>query len=66
VGEAREEVMPMVTVLVSITAHHLFMVTACQDAHYGTLIQELCLARFKEDMEAVGRPLWCDWGKTIK
>ncbi|XP_073928213.1 receptor activity-modifying protein 1 isoform X2 [Castor canadensis] len=49
-----------------LLAHHLFMVTACQDAHYGTLIQELCLARFKEDMEAVGRPLWCDWGKTIK
>ncbi|XP_021089817.1 receptor activity-modifying protein 1 isoform X1 [Mesocricetus auratus] len=46
-------------------AHHVFMVTACWDPDYGTLIQELCLTRFKEDMEAIGKTLWCDWGKTI-
>ncbi|XP_067596171.1 receptor activity-modifying protein 1 isoform X2 [Pseudorca crassidens] len=44
---------------------HLFMATACQDATFSTLLQELCLAQFQVDMEAVGRPLWCDWGKTI-
>ncbi|ELW63554.1 RNA-binding protein 44 [Tupaia chinensis] len=46
-------------------AHHLFAVTACQDADFGTLAQEHCLARFESDMEAVGEPLWCDWAKTI-
>ncbi|XP_005082269.1 receptor activity-modifying protein 1 isoform X2 [Mesocricetus auratus] len=48
-----------------LLAHHVFMVTACWDPDYGTLIQELCLTRFKEDMEAIGKTLWCDWGKTI-
>ncbi|XP_021021944.1 receptor activity-modifying protein 1 isoform X3 [Mus caroli] len=48
-----------------LLAYHLFMVTACQDPDYGTLIQELCLSRFKENMETIGKKLWCDWGKTI-
>ncbi|XP_010624445.1 receptor activity-modifying protein 1 [Fukomys damarensis] len=47
------------------SAHQLFLVTACQDAHYGARIQETCLTRFQEDMEAMGRTLWCDWGKTF-
>ncbi|XP_062967196.1 receptor activity-modifying protein 1 isoform X2 [Cynocephalus volans] len=41
------------------------MVTACQDADYSALLQELCLTQFKDDMEAMGKTLWCDWGKTI-
>ena len=41
------------------------MATDCQDATFSTLLHELCLAQFQVDMEAVGRPLWCDWGKTI-
>ncbi|XP_021054410.1 receptor activity-modifying protein 1 isoform X1 [Mus pahari] len=49
-----------------LLAHHLFMVTACRDPDYGTLIQELCLSRFKESMETIGKTLWCDWGKTIR
>ncbi|XP_036714957.1 receptor activity-modifying protein 1 isoform X1 [Balaenoptera musculus] len=48
-----------------LLASHLFMTTACQDATFSTLLHELCLAQFQVDMEAVGRPLWCDWGKTI-
>nr|XP_008528089.1 PREDICTED: receptor activity-modifying protein 1 [Equus przewalskii] len=48
-----------------ITVHHLFLATACQDADYSTLLQESCLAQFKVDMEAIGKTLWCDWGKTI-
>ncbi|KAM5228677.1 receptor activity-modifying protein 1 [Ctenodactylus gundi] len=48
-----------------LLAHHLFLVTACQDANYGALIQDHCLAPFKEAMDAMGRTLWCDWGKTI-
>lgn len=50
----------------SLAAHHLFVVAACQDTDYGALLQELCLARFKVDMEAVGKTMWCDWGKTIE
>lgn len=49
----------------SFAAHHVFMVTACRDPDYGILIQELCFTRFKENMEAIGKTLWCDWGKTI-
>ncbi|XP_032248271.1 receptor activity-modifying protein 1 [Phoca vitulina] len=48
-----------------LLVHHILMATACQDANYGTLLQELCLTRFKVSMEAIGKTLWCDWGKTI-
>uniref|UniRef100_F6YYM9 Receptor activity-modifying protein 1 n=1 Tax=Equus caballus TaxID=9796 RepID=F6YYM9_HORSE len=48
-----------------LLVHHLFLATACQDADYSTLLQESCLAQFKVDMEAIGKTLWCDWGKTI-
>ncbi|KAK2501634.1 hypothetical protein MC885_018213 [Smutsia gigantea] len=48
-----------------LLVHHLLMATACQEAHYGALLREFCLARFQTDMEAIGKPLWCDWGKTI-
>ncbi|XP_050607640.1 receptor activity-modifying protein 1 isoform X1 [Macaca thibetana thibetana] len=48
-----------------LLAHHLFMATACQEANYGALLQELCLTQFQVDMEAVGETLWCDWGRTI-
>ncbi|XP_062058627.1 receptor activity-modifying protein 1 [Lepus europaeus] len=49
-----------------LLAHHLFVVTACQDTDYGTLLQEHCLAPFNVDMEAVGKTMWCDWRKTIE
>ncbi|XP_057162009.1 receptor activity-modifying protein 1 isoform X3 [Ursus arctos] len=45
--------------------HPLLMATACQDTNYGALLQELCLTQFKVSMEAIGKTLWCDWGKTI-
>lgn len=49
-----------------LLVHHLFMATACQDIDHDVILQEVCLAPFKEDMEAIGRTLWCDWGKTIE
>lgn len=49
-----------------LLVHHLLVATACQDAHYGALLREFCLAQFQADMEAIGKPLWCDWGKTIR
>ncbi|XP_058155777.1 receptor activity-modifying protein 1 [Dasypus novemcinctus] len=48
-----------------LLVHQLFMVTACQDSSFDAILQELCLAQFQLDMEAIGEPLWCDWGKTI-
>lgn len=51
---------------VSVAAHHLFVVTACQDVDYSTLLQEYCLAPFQLDMEAAGRTVWCDWEKTMR
>lgn len=42
------------------------MATACQDTNHSALLQELCLAQFRVDMDAVGKALWCDWNKTIK
>ncbi|XP_010860370.1 PREDICTED: receptor activity-modifying protein 1 [Bison bison bison] len=50
--------------LVAVT--HLCLATACQHADHGTLLQESCLPQFQAHMEAVGRTLWCDWGKTIR
>nr|XP_045367564.1 receptor activity-modifying protein 1 [Camelus bactrianus] len=44
---------------------HLLTATACQDANYGALLQDACLAQFQADMEVLGETLWCDWGKTI-
>ncbi|XP_040828289.1 receptor activity-modifying protein 1 [Ochotona curzoniae] len=49
-----------------LLAHHLFVVTACQDVDYSTLLQEYCLAPFQLDMEAAGRTVWCDWEKTMR
>ncbi|EFB26763.1 hypothetical protein PANDA_015880, partial [Ailuropoda melanoleuca] len=48
-----------------IAVHPLLMATACQDANYGALLQELCLTQFKVSMDAIGKTLWCDWDKTI-
>ncbi|XP_004868451.1 receptor activity-modifying protein 1 [Heterocephalus glaber] len=47
-----------------LLAHQLSLVTTCQDARYGARLKETCLIRFQQDMEAMGRTLWCDWGKT--
>ncbi|XP_037705531.1 receptor activity-modifying protein 1 [Choloepus didactylus] len=48
-----------------LLVHQLFVVTACRDSTFDTVIQELCLAQFQLDMEAIGEPLWCDWDRTI-
>lgn len=50
--------------LVAVT--QLCLATACQHADYGALLRESCLPQFQAHMEAVGRTLWCDWGKTIR
>ncbi|XP_016059078.1 PREDICTED: receptor activity-modifying protein 1 [Miniopterus natalensis] len=49
-----------------LAVHHLFAATACQDVDHDAILQEFCLAPFKVDMEAIGKPLWCDWGKTVE
>ncbi|CAK6448377.1 unnamed protein product [Pipistrellus nathusii] len=49
-----------------LLVHHLFVATACQDVDHDAILQEACLAQFQMDMEAIGRTLWCDWGKTIE
>ncbi|XP_024419738.2 receptor activity-modifying protein 1 [Desmodus rotundus] len=45
---------------------HLFAASAGQPTGLGALLQELCLAPFQAEMEAVGTTLWCDWDKTIE
>ena len=49
-----------------VAVPHLCLTTACQHADHGTLLRESCLPQFQAHMEAVGRTLWCDWGKTIR
>ncbi|XP_036925124.1 receptor activity-modifying protein 1 [Sturnira hondurensis] len=49
-----------------LLVHHLFVASADQPADPGALLQELCLAPFQAEMEAVGTTLWCDWDKTIQ
>ncbi|XP_048664807.1 receptor activity-modifying protein 1 isoform X3 [Marmota marmota marmota] len=46
--------------------HQVLLVSACQDANFSALIQKRCLTRFQEDMEALGKDLWCDWDKTVR
>ncbi|XP_027996511.1 receptor activity-modifying protein 1 [Eptesicus fuscus] len=48
-----------------LLVHHLFVAAACRDVDHHAILQEVCLPPFKVDMEAIGRTLWCDWGKTI-
>ena len=50
--------------LIAVT--QLCLATACQHADYSALLQESCLPQFQAHMEAIGRTLWCDWGKTIR
>ncbi|XP_004743765.1 receptor activity-modifying protein 1 isoform X1 [Mustela lutreola] len=49
-----------------LLVYPLLMATACQDTSYGPLLQELCLSQFQVSMDAIGKTLWCDWGKTIR
>uniref|UniRef100_A0A8D0HCY8 Receptor activity-modifying protein 1 n=1 Tax=Sphenodon punctatus TaxID=8508 RepID=A0A8D0HCY8_SPHPU len=32
---------------------------------FHQLIQDLCLSKFKFDMEVIGPKLWCDWDETV-
>ncbi|XP_075807262.1 receptor activity-modifying protein 1 [Microtus pennsylvanicus] len=49
-----------------LLAHHVFMVTACRNPDYGTVIHNLCFSHFQKNMDAIGKTLWCDWEKTIE
>lgn len=49
-----------------VAVGHLFAASAGQPTGLGALLQELCLAPFQAEMEAVGTTLWCDWDKTIE
>ncbi|XP_038605375.1 receptor activity-modifying protein 1 isoform X1 [Tachyglossus aculeatus] len=53
------------TIFWLLIAHHFFVASACHEPHYGQLIDDLCLTKFKLDMDAIGPALWCDWGKTL-
>ncbi|XP_077874462.1 receptor activity-modifying protein 1 isoform X2 [Ictidomys tridecemlineatus] len=46
--------------------HQVVLVSACQDANFSALIQKRCLPHFQEEMEALGKDLWCDWDKTVR
>ncbi|KAF5899615.1 receptor activity-modifying protein 1, partial [Clarias magur] len=37
---------------------------AC-NSYYEDAIKELCLAKFKEDMEALDQGHWCSWEDTV-
>lgn len=38
---------------------------AC-NSYYENAIKELCLAKFKEDMEALDQGHWCSWEDTVE
>lgn len=38
---------------------------AC-NSYYESAIKELCLAKFKEDMEALDQGHWCSWEDTVE
>lgn len=46
-------------------ASHIVSVATCS-ADYQYAIEEICLAKFKLDMEALDRRHWCNWDDTVE
>ncbi|GAA6082294.1 receptor activity-modifying protein 1 [Tachysurus ichikawai] len=49
----------------SYTASLSAVAMAC-NSYYEDAIKELCLAKFKEDMEALDQGHWCSWEDTVE
>ncbi|XP_041834235.1 receptor activity-modifying protein 1-like [Melanotaenia boesemani] len=53
--------------LVLLLAAQVFpSVSGCNRGNYETIIHELCLAKFKFNMEGLDRGLWCSWPDTTE
>uniref|UniRef100_UPI00398EED7B receptor activity-modifying protein 1 n=1 Tax=Pristiophorus japonicus TaxID=55135 RepID=UPI00398EED7B len=48
-----------------LLAHHLILLTACNEAYYSYLIDHICLEAYRFQMTDVGRQFWCDWEATV-
>ncbi|XP_072434536.1 receptor activity-modifying protein 1 [Chiloscyllium punctatum] len=48
-----------------LLAHHLILLTACDEADYSDIIQDICLETFRFQMTDIGQKLWCDWEATL-
>ncbi|XP_066493078.1 receptor activity-modifying protein 1 [Tiliqua scincoides] len=48
-----------------LLAPHFIVVTACHEVTYGQAIQDICVTKFKYEMETLTKALWCDWEKTL-
>nr|XP_014344722.1 PREDICTED: receptor activity-modifying protein 1 isoform X2 [Latimeria chalumnae] len=46
-------------------AHHFIVVTACDEGMYTYTMEDLCLKKFKFEMQDLGQRYWCDWDLTI-
>nr|XP_023679659.1 receptor activity-modifying protein 1-like [Paramormyrops kingsleyae] len=52
-------------VIASSLAFHIVSVATCS-AGYQYAIEEICLAKFKLDMEALDHRHWCNWDDTVE
>uniref|UniRef100_A0AAV2LF00 Uncharacterized protein n=1 Tax=Knipowitschia caucasica TaxID=637954 RepID=A0AAV2LF00_KNICA len=41
-------------------------ISACDRGDYRMLIGDFCLTKFRLDMEALDRSLWCSWPRTME
>lgn len=51
--------------VVTLAVNLSVLVTACS-SHYGSAIEEFCLAKFKLDMEVLDQRQWCSWEDTVE
>lgn len=49
-----------------IAAQVLSTASACERAFYREMINDFCLNKFKFDMVALDRGLWCSWPDTME
>ncbi|CAN9498127.1 unnamed protein product [Ophioblennius macclurei] len=54
-----------VSLLLLLMAAQVFpSVSSCNRGHYDSIITDLCLAKFRIEMEGVDPELWCSWMDT--
>ncbi|XP_043859930.1 receptor activity-modifying protein 1 [Dromiciops gliroides] len=57
---------PLVGFVCLVLVYQLVVITACPESDFGQLLDELCLTKFKLEMEEIEKKFWCDWGQTFK
>ncbi|XP_072303273.1 receptor activity-modifying protein 1 [Eucyclogobius newberryi] len=49
-----------------VAAQILPTISACERGYYREMIDDFCLTKFRLDMAALDRRLWCSWPQTME